>query len=286
MNNYINDINSAGEWARLDHQARIVGKRTGLLPSHFDDVELTRVLDVGCGPGRWTLDIAFDRPDAEVTGIDLSADLVAYAKARARTQHLRNVSFDVQDFLTTQLPFPEHTFDLIHLRFAVSWIKREQWVLVLARSFALLKPEGWIVVTEGEGMYTTSPALERLQEVLCDAFSLSGYGLSSSPRSLGVVARLSALLAETGFRKIWSDATVIDYSFHRQEANMEWRESFHALISESASFLLDAGVTTAEDLAQLDKQIGIDMYQEDFCGIGPIFTISAQKPRGETADEH
>ena len=279
---YINDINSSGEWARLDHQARIVGKRTGLLPSHFDDVELTRILDVGCGPGRWAVDIAFDRPDAEVIGIDLSADLVAYANARARSQRLKNVTFRVQDFLANTLPFPEHTFELIHLRFAVSWVKREEWVLVLARCFILLRAGGWLVVTEGERMYTTSQALERLQELLCEAFSLSGYGLSSSPGSLGVVVRLGSLLAETGFQKIQSDARVIDYSFFRQEANMEWRESFHALVSESASFLLGTGATTAEELATLDQQILIDLFQSDFCGIIPFFTFSVQKPGGNT----
>ncbi len=29
---YVNDIASAGEWARLDHQAGLVGRVTGLLP--------------------------------------------------------------------------------------------------------------------------------------------------------------------------------------------------------------------------------------------------------------
>ena len=79
-------INSAGEWARLDHQARLVGKATGLLPSCLENEAFRTILDVGCGPGRWALDIAADRPEAEVTGIDLSRDLIDYANARARTQ--------------------------------------------------------------------------------------------------------------------------------------------------------------------------------------------------------
>src|SRR5450432_3033762 len=130
MSNYINNIDSVGEWVRLDHQARLVGKSTGLLPALLDEMEFTRILDVGCGPGRWALDIAAERPEAEVTGIDLSADMMDYTNARARTQNLDNVSFLVQDFLTKELPFPEDSFDLINVRFAMGWLMDGGWLLL------------------------------------------------------------------------------------------------------------------------------------------------------------
>ena len=279
---YINDLASAGEWARLDHQAGLVGRVTGLLPPLLEDEEFTSILDVGCGPGRWALDIAGDWPEAHVTGIDLSADMVEYANARARTRNLNNVSFGMQDFLANKLPFPEGSFDLIHVRFAVGWLKKAEWLLLLIRCFVLLKRGGYLVITEGEGMYTTSAALQRLHEMLCAALHASGYGLSFSPRFMGVVAQLGYLLAQTGFQNIGTDVSVLDSSSYHEdhEANRVWRESFHALISESSVFLLNSGVTTAEELAQVDVQIWSDMYQEDFCGIGPLFTFSAQKPVG------
>jgi len=277
---YINDITSAGEWARLDHQAGLVGRVTGLLPPLLEDEEFPSILDVGCGPGRWALDIAADRPEADVTGIDLSADMMKYANARARTQHLKNCSFRVQGFLTHKLPFPEDTFDLIHVRFAVGWLKHAEWLLLLSRCFVLLKPGGYLVITEGEGIYTTSAALQRLHELLCAALHASGYGLSSSPRFMGVVAQLGYLLVQTGFQNIRTDVSVLDYSYAHEEANRAWLESFHALISEASLFLIQSGVTTVEELAQVDAQLSIEMYQEDFCGIGPLFTFSAQKPVG------
>ena len=107
ISNYINSIESVGEWVRLDHQARLVGKATEVLPALLDEMEFTRILDVGCGPGQWALDIAADRPEAEVTGIDLSTEMMNYANARARSQNLNNVSFQVQDFLAKTLPFPK-----------------------------------------------------------------------------------------------------------------------------------------------------------------------------------
>jgi SAM-dependent methyltransferase len=282
---YVNDLNSAGEWARLDHQAGLIGSITGLLPPLLEDEEWTNILDVGCGPGRWALDVAADRPKAKVIGVDLSRDMIDYANARARSRQLTNVSFLVQDFLANTLPFPEQSFDLINVRFAVGWLKKAEWVLLLSRCFVLLKPGGYVVITEGESIYTTSPALERLQELLCQALYMSGYGLSGSPRFMGIVARLGSLLAQTGFQQIRTDVSVLDYSYAHEEANRAWRESFHALISESSLFLFQAGVTTIEELAQVDAQLSIEMYQEDFCGVGPLFTFSAQKPAGETIDE-
>jgi ubiquinone/menaquinone biosynthesis C-methylase UbiE len=279
---YINDLNSVGEWARLDHQAGLVGSVTGLLPPLLEDEEWTSILDIGCGPGRWALDIAADWSEARVIGIDLSRDMMNYANARARTQKLTNVSFMVQDVLANKLPFPEQSFDLINIRFAVGWLKKAGWVFLLRRCFVLLKPGGYVVITEGESIYTTSPALQRLQELLCAGLYASGYGLSTSPRFMGVVARLGSLLMQTGFQQIRTDVSVLDYSYVHEEANRAWRESFHALISEASIFLFQAGVTAAEELAQVDAQLSIDMYQEDFCGVGPLFTFSAQKPAGET----
>jgi SAM-dependent methyltransferase len=284
MTYYINDITSAGEWVRIDHQAGLVSRVTGLLPPVLEDSVWTSILDVGCGPGRWALDVATERPKAKVTGIDLSADMMEYANARARTQNLKNISFHVQDFLANQLPFPEQSFDLIHVRFAVGWLKRAEWVVLLSRCFVLLKPGGSVVMTEGEGIYTTSPALERLQEMLCAALHVSGYGLSTSPRFMGVVAQLGYLLTQTGFQQIETTVNVLDYSYSHEEANRAWRDSFHSFISESSFFLLQAGVTTTEELAEIDTRLLIEMYQEDFGGLGPLFTFSAQRTRGEVKE--
>ena len=277
---YINDITSAGEWARLDHQAGLVGRVTGLLPPLLEDEEFTSILDVGCGPGRWALDMAADRPEANVIGIDLSRDDgLCQCTSTHTTPQKRFLSRARLPGTQASLSL-KASFDLIHVRFAVGWLKHAGWLLLLNRCFVLLKPGGYLVITEGEGIYTTSAALQRLHELLCAALYASGYGLSSSPRFMGVVAQLGYLLAQTGFQNIRTDASVLDYSYAHEEANRAWLESFHALISESSLFLIQSGVTTAEELAQIDTQLSIDMYQEDFCGIGPLFTFSAQKPVG------
>ena len=289
MSNYINNINSVGEWVRLDHQAGLVGKAMGLLPALLDDMEFTRILDVGCGPGRWALDIAANQPETEVTGIDLSTDMMDYANARARTQNLDNVSFIAQDFLTNKLPFSEGSFDLINVRFAVGWLKDGGWLLLLSRCFVLLKPGGDPSSSRRERGIT-------LPHVLLNACRKSCVRHSSQQAMAFLIplapwewsptwAIFSMKQASTPFTPK-SAAWTISYYHEDQEANRAWRDSFHALISESSIFLFQAGVTTVEELAQLDAQISIEMFQEDLGGIGPLlYTSSAQRPAGETIDE-
>jgi ubiquinone/menaquinone biosynthesis C-methylase UbiE len=274
---YINDSNSQSELVRLTHQARLVTATTGLLPALLEDTDFTSALDVGCGTGQWAIDLACMRQDVKVTAIDISHNMISYAITRAGPHRLDNISFEALDIFQKKLPFAEGSFDLIHLRFGVSWVQGyTNWLLLFARLYVLLKPGGYVVITEGENIYTNSLALERLHEIFCAALHKSGYSLSSSPRFIGVVPRLGYLLSQSGFQSIGSEASVLDYSYYNKEANMQWRTSFHLLVSEAGPFLLSAG-TNAEELAKLDFQISLDMYQEDFCGIGPIFSFYARK---------
>lgn len=71
----------------------------------------SRGLDVGCGIGSHTLKLAeVVAPDGHVSGLDLSPDMIAYAReAAARSSVSSNVSFRVGDM--RDIPYPDDTFD-------------------------------------------------------------------------------------------------------------------------------------------------------------------------------
>jgi ubiquinone/menaquinone biosynthesis C-methylase UbiE len=70
----------ADEWRRTD---RSFAGLTGQLLAAIATQPGTRVLDIGCGAGEISLGVVRARGDARVTGIDISADLVAAASQRA-----------------------------------------------------------------------------------------------------------------------------------------------------------------------------------------------------------
>jgi trans-aconitate 2-methyltransferase len=77
-----------------------------------------RILDIGCGNGKTTAAIAARVPQGSVTGVDASAEMIAFAKDHWIPAH-SNLQFAVAD--ARKLPF-DHEFDLIVSFNALHWI--------------------------------------------------------------------------------------------------------------------------------------------------------------------
>ena len=58
-----------------------------LLPNHSE------ILDIGCGPGRYSLEFA--KRSKQVVGIDISSKMIQYAKENAQAEQVKNASFEV-----------------------------------------------------------------------------------------------------------------------------------------------------------------------------------------------
>src|SRR6185437_4249304 len=70
------------------------------------------VLDVGCGPGTITADLAALVAPGPVTAVDQVADVLEVARAEVERRTLPNVSFSTAD--VRNLEFPDGTFDVVH----------------------------------------------------------------------------------------------------------------------------------------------------------------------------
>ncbi|MFD9908946.1 methyltransferase domain-containing protein [Streptomyces sp. NPDC059063] len=71
-----------------------------------------KVLDVGCGPGTITADLAALVPDGHVTGVDRAPGVLEQARATAAERGLANVEFAVADVYALDLP--DGAFDVVH----------------------------------------------------------------------------------------------------------------------------------------------------------------------------
>ncbi|WP_024287813.1 class I SAM-dependent methyltransferase [Cellulomonas sp. KRMCY2] len=71
-----------------------------------------RLLDVGCGPGTVTADLAALVAPGEVVGLDTSAAVLDLARATAAQAGVMNVTFRTAD--ATALPFEDASFDVVH----------------------------------------------------------------------------------------------------------------------------------------------------------------------------
>jgi ubiquinone/menaquinone biosynthesis C-methylase UbiE len=101
------------------------------------------VLDAATGTGKVALEAAKRLPQGQVTGVDLSAGMLAQAAAKALAAHVRNVTFLQSDI--DAVPFAPRTFDALTCGFGVHfWPNMET---SLRRLITLVKPGGAVAFT-------------------------------------------------------------------------------------------------------------------------------------------
>jgi len=123
---------SASGRRRADRRASIFVERGGLAPGR-------RALELGCGTGIFLEKVA--SAGAHIVGLDLSADLLA--KARARLVATPNVVLHRGN--AEQMPYAASSFDAVYGSSVLHHLDLDR---ALAEVFRVLRPGGWCVFTE------------------------------------------------------------------------------------------------------------------------------------------
>jgi SAM-dependent methyltransferase len=103
------------------------------------------VLDVGCGPGTITVDLARIVAPGRVIGIDRAAEIVADAAAYAREQNVE-ATFEPGDVYA--LRFPDASFDIVHAHQVLQHVADP--VAALREMRRVLRPGGLVAARDGD----------------------------------------------------------------------------------------------------------------------------------------
>lgn len=123
----------------------------------------TRVLDVGCGPGTITVDLARRVDPGPVIGVDRSADVVAEARAAAEQAGVANVEVAVGDVYA--LDFEPASFDVVHAHQVLQHLSDP--VAALREMARVCAPDGVVAVRDSDyAAFTWWPAVPELDEWL------------------------------------------------------------------------------------------------------------------------
>lgn len=94
------------------------------------------VVDLGCGAGNLTPLIQQRWPQAQLTGVDSSASMLA--KAQADYPAARFIEADIASWR------PDHPVDLVYSNAALHWLKGHE--TLIPGLLDLLKPGGWLAI--------------------------------------------------------------------------------------------------------------------------------------------
>jgi ubiquinone/menaquinone biosynthesis C-methylase UbiE len=215
-------------------------------------------LDIGCGNGKITGLLAESiAPGGRVTGVDISPDMVAYARDSAEKASLiEQVSFRQGDM--RNLPFDNDTFDWVWSMDCVGYVPIEPLPLI-EELVRVTKPGGRIALLawSSQQLIPGHPALEA--QLNATSAGIAPFSPGNNPdqhflRALGWFQQLGleALNAQTfassvhaplsdEIREAWQSLIEMRWPGVRQELSQaDWVESQRLCRSDSSDYILNA----------------------------------------------
>jgi ubiquinone/menaquinone biosynthesis C-methylase UbiE len=186
---------NAEELARLKLQATVAidlereaWRAVGLKPG-------MEVLDLACGPGFTSCELAKAIGNGRVTGIDISEELIAVAHQARASEKVENVSFAIGNVYA--LALPENHFDFVYARFLFQHLEKPR--RALENVLRVLKPGGILCVLDIDDNWTSfSPASDAFVRFIRKA----GAGQKRKGGNRLIGSQLHGLLREAGFQNV------------------------------------------------------------------------------------
>ncbi|HEY3943432.1 MAG TPA: methyltransferase domain-containing protein [Acidimicrobiales bacterium] len=223
------------------HKWRTAQNSAGYLLDHLRPGH--DLLDVGCGPGTITLDLAERLAPGRVVGIDRAGSVLEDAKALRRERRAANVTFTTGDAYA--LEFDDRSFDVVHAHQVLQHLSDPG--AALAEMRRVLRRDGILAVRDSDyGSFLWSPEdplLSRWLELYHQVTARNGAEADAGRRLLGWVRA-------AGF----DDArlTTSTWTFADHETTGWWSELWAERITRSA-FAEQAVAYSLTDAGELER---------------------------------
>ncbi len=221
------------------HQARTVENSAAYLIPHL--VPGCSLLDVGCGPGTITVDLAQRVAPGEVIGIDPSADVIETARALDAPASCR---FEPGD--SYALDFEDDRFDVVHAHQVLQHLRRP--VDALAEMRRVTRPGGVVAARDADyaAMHwaPANPAIDRWLELYHQICETNGVEADAGRHLLGWAR-------QAGFAEV--EVSASSWVFATPQTRAWWSGLWADRITEStyAEQALEHDLATTGELHEL-----------------------------------
>jgi ubiquinone/menaquinone biosynthesis C-methylase UbiE len=184
-------------WRTLDNSAAYLAARLSAGQA---------VLDVGCGPGTITADLAERVAPGTVTGVDTAAAVLEEARAVAAGRGLDTLVFETAD--VHALPYPDDSFDVVHAHQVLQHL--DDPVGALREMRRVCRPGGIVAARDADygamAWYPETPAMEEWRRLYRQVARANG-GEPDAGRRMLAWARQAGLEDIVPTASLWCYAT-------------------------------------------------------------------------------
>jgi ubiquinone/menaquinone biosynthesis C-methylase UbiE len=221
------------------HRWRTVDNSAAYLIPHLRPGQ--RLLDVGCGPGTITIDLARMMAPGKVVGIDNEPAPLEPARADAQRQGVGNVCFAVGDVY--QLSYPDGTFDVVHAHQVLQHLTEP--VAALREMRRVCKPDGYVAARDADfAAMAWYPQDDRLNRWL-NLYRRVAYSNRTEPDA---GRRLLSWAREAGFDDVTCSATAWCFATPEERAWWGGLWAERVISSALADQALDRQLASRQDL--------------------------------------
>ncbi|KAH7916652.1 S-adenosyl-L-methionine-dependent methyltransferase [Hygrophoropsis aurantiaca] len=227
------------------HSWRTAANSAGyLLPYLKPDMH---ILDIGCGPGTITIDLARLVPEGHVVGLEYASEVLPKARAAAAENGITNVEFRTGDICDLH-DIKDNTFDVVHCHQVLQHISDPVKALSEMRRVA---KDGGIVAARESDVFTWYPEVEGMEDwhrIYHDVARKNG-GQPEAGR------RLVSWALQAGFDRTQITASAGTWCFSTPEERAWWSEMWadRTVGSNFARSATGNNLATREQLEQIAR---------------------------------
>jgi SAM-dependent methyltransferase len=201
-----------------------------------------RILDIGCGPGTITADLADRVPRGHVTGIDAAPDIIE--QARGLTRGRGNLDFAAGDVYV--LDYPAGAFDVVHAHQVLQHLGDP--VQALREMRRVTRPGGLIAARDADyAAMTWYPDVPALDDWLA-LYQRVARGNGGEPRA---GRRLHAWAREAGLTDVSASSSTWTYATPQERSWWGGLWADRTVQSAYAAGAVGGGYATADDLRRI-----------------------------------
>jgi ubiquinone/menaquinone biosynthesis C-methylase UbiE len=224
------------------HQWRTAANSAAYLLPHLRPG--MRLLDVGCGPGTITLDLAAAVGPGQVVGLDAVPEPLEVARANAEARGDRSTRFELGDVYA--LDAEDGSFDVVHAHQVLQHLRDP--VAALREMRRVCRPGGLVAARDADyAAMTWYPADQRLDAWL-ELYESVARGNGAEPDA---ARHLLAWAHAAGFEEV--DCSATTWCFATAEERSWWGGLWADRITSSAlaEQAMARGLATADRLEEL-----------------------------------